>query len=122
MVSQPGTLSHIEMGWVYDRGQKRAVQVMIIFFYFKCIFKRFKYPRIATLSRGIWARAEETPRTTDSDSEPEVKKEKKKIIVKINKSSPGQWYDVQVSLRDNERGLAYFGHDWESRVIERFVK
>ena len=29
VVSQPGTLSHIEMGWVYDRGQKRAVQVII---------------------------------------------------------------------------------------------
>ena len=28
VVSQPGTLSHIEMGWVYDRGQKRAVQVI----------------------------------------------------------------------------------------------
>ena len=30
VVSQPGTLSHIEMGWVYDRGQKRAVQVISV--------------------------------------------------------------------------------------------
>lgn len=30
VVSQPGTLSLIEMGWVYDRGQKRAVQVITV--------------------------------------------------------------------------------------------
>ena len=40
----------------------------------------------------------------------------------LDNNNQGQWYDVQVSLRENERGLAYFGHDWESRVIERFVK
>ena len=74
------------------------------------------------MSRGTWARAEEMPQITDSDSEPGVRKRKtKKIMVKIMLSL-GQWYDVQVSLRDNERGLAYFGHDWESRVIERFVR
>ena len=50
--------------------------------------------------------------------------EKKKYEKHFEKivMSQGQWYDVQVSLRDNERGLAYFGHDWESRVIERFVR
>ena len=34
----------------------------------------------------------------------------------------GKWFNVQVRVRDNQRGLAYFGEDWESRVIERFCR
>ena len=34
----------------------------------------------------------------------------------------GRWFSVQVRIVDDERGLAYFGEDWESRVVERFCR
>ena len=55
------------------------------------------------MSRGTWARAGETPRTMDSDSEPGVRKMKKENIVRKIIPSQGQCYDVQVSLRHSDR-------------------
>ena len=86
VVSQPGTLSLIEMGWICEQGVKMAVE--------QCSIEPW----------NLGAGGEDTG------------------DYGFRLRAGGRWFSVQVRIVDDERGLAYFGEDWESRVVERFCR
>ena len=108
VVSQPGTLSHIEMGWVWlpgaggEHGRKEAVQECLLEpwhlgeggtdpgdygFRFRAGGRWFSVQVVLVL---VWVQRHSTPPS------------------------------IQVEVQD--RGRAYFGEDWESRIVERFCR
>ena len=86
VVSQPGTLSLIEMGWVYNRGERFPVQEVTL---------------------EPWNLGEGGKDVGDFG---------------FRFKAGGEWFNVQVSLAVDEKGEAFFGSDWDGRVIERFCR
>ena len=86
VVSQPGTLSLIEMGWVYNRGEKFPVQEVTL---------------------EPWNLGEGGKDVGDYG---------------FRFKAGGEWFSVQVRLAVEERGEAYFGVEWEGRVVERMCR
>ncbi|XP_023335574.1 uncharacterized protein LOC111706873 [Eurytemora carolleeae] len=86
VVSQPGTLSVLELGWILRDGQPFPVQ---------------------DVDFQIWNFGEGGEDTSDYG---------------FRFQAGDVWYNVQVSLVHQEKGRAYYGHDWEARIVERFAK
>jgi len=86
IVSQPGTLSFLELGWILKSNQPLPVQIV-----------DFK----------IWNFGEGGQDTEDYG---------------FRFKAGDEWYDIKVELQHREKGRAYFGEDWEARIVERFVR